>query len=124
MVICVCSLKGGHHPVLTNPRLILWKWLTSYATHTPGDLGAHTYRLVGVKAVGRLQSVGVCATLRRRSALLRRLTPIQMLNLQSALHKGVYGDNFVPQASVRWRCRAYIFPVVKNVPVNVSAHAQ
>ena len=22
------------------------------------------------------------------------------------------------------RCRAYIFPVVKNVPVDVSAHAQ
>ena len=23
-----------------------------------------------------------------------------------------------------WRCRAYIFPGVKNVPVDVSAHAQ
>ena len=57
----------------------------SYATHTPADLGALTNRLVGVKAVGRLQSVGVCATLRRRSALLHRLTPIQMLNLPSAL---------------------------------------
>ena len=50
--------------------------------HTPADLGAHTNRLFGVKVVGRLQSVGVCATL---LTLLRRLTPIQMLNLQSAL---------------------------------------
>ena len=47
---------------------------------------AHTNRLVGVKAVGRLQSVGVCATLRRRSALLRRLTPINAdSNVESAL---------------------------------------
>ena len=71
--------------------------------HTPADLGAHTYWLVGVKAVDRLQSVGVCANLRRRSALLRWLMPIQMLNQQSALDKEISGDNLAPQMYIRWR---------------------
>ena len=39
-----------------------------FATHTPSDLGKH--RLVGVKTVGRLQSVGVCATLTTRFRFL------------------------------------------------------
>ena len=44
-----------------------------FATHTPADLGTH--RLVGVKTVGRLQSVGVCATLTTRfHFLLSHLT--------------------------------------------------
>ena len=46
-----------------------------FATHTPADLGTH--RLVGVKTVGRLQSVGVCATLTTRfHFLLSHLTDL------------------------------------------------
>ena len=74
--------------------------MTRFITRMPYCY-AHTNRLVGVKAVGRVQSVGVCATLRRRSALLRRLTPIQMLNLQSVLDKEVSGDNLAPQTYIR-----------------------
>ena len=39
-----------------------------YVQHTQYNASYNNNRLVGVKAVGRLQLIGVCATLRRRSA--------------------------------------------------------
>ena len=68
------------------------------ATHTPADLGAHTNQLVGVKAVGRLPSVGVCTTLCR---LLHQLTLIQMLNQQSGIDMEVFCDNWTLQVYVQ-----------------------
>ena len=51
--------------------------------HTPADLGAHTYRLVDAKAVGRLQSV--YRYVRNFTPTVGLITPFKMLNRRSAL---------------------------------------
>ena len=63
---------------------------------------AHTYRLVGVNSVSRLQSVGVCWNLRLRSALFHRLTLTQILNRQWALIPSQHVSVGACSASVMW----------------------
>ena len=67
-------------------------------------------RLIGVKAVGRLQSVGVCA--RNFTPTVGLITPTNVdsnvdsavgINPQSELDKEVSDDNLAPQSHIRRR---------------------
>ena len=83
-LVCAAGVCGQKSALVggTNWRLAPTDSLCQAHTYR---FSAHTYRLIGVNSVGRLQSVGVCGNVGRRSVLFRRLTAIQMLNRQSTL---------------------------------------
>ena len=69
-------------------------------THTHQPIWAHTHLPTSWRKSSWPTAVDRCVR-NFTSALLRRLTPIQMLNLQSVLEKEVSGDNLAPQAYIR-----------------------